>query len=212
MKHTTRLALAVSLGAAQQAVASGFIDDGKASQDLHNFYYNNDIRNGKATSDKEWGQAFMYNYQSGFTEGTVGLGLDLQHMYGLRLDASGRAGKAGEVNPPGSMFPLDDGKAAHDFSNTGVTGKMRIAQAQLKVGGMMLKLPVLITEDGRLLPQTFRSYQVDSKEFKDFSMVAGKLEQVLDRNSSDGQGMSIAGANDPKKGKDSNQFYYGGVD
>ena len=31
MNHTTRLALAVSLGAAQQAVASGFIDDSKAT-------------------------------------------------------------------------------------------------------------------------------------------------------------------------------------
>ena len=73
MNHKTCLALAVSLGAAQQAAASGFIDDSKASLDLRNFYYNQDTRNAKAASDKEWGQAFMFNYQSGFTEGTVGL-------------------------------------------------------------------------------------------------------------------------------------------
>ena len=130
MNHTTRLALAVSLGAAQQAVASGFIDDSKASLDLRNFYYNQDTRNAKAPTDKEWGQAFMFNYQSGFTEGTVGLGVDVQQWYGLRLDASGRSGKKGEDITPGSVFPLDDGKAAQDFSKTGVTGKMRIAQTQ----------------------------------------------------------------------------------
>lgn len=212
MKHTTCLALTVSFGAAQQAAASGFIDDSKATLDLRNFYYNQDTRNTRAPSDREWGQAFMFNYQSGFTEGLVGFGLDLQAMYGLRLDASGRAGKAGEDNTPGSVFPLSDGKAAHDFSKTGATGKVRISQTQLKVGTLMPKIPVLMSEDGRLLPQTFRGYQVDSRDLKDFNLIAGKMEQVLDRNSSNGQGLSIAGANDPAKGRFSNQFYYGGVD
>ena len=89
MNHKTCMALAVSLGAAQQVAASGFIDDSKATLDLRNFYYNQNTRNAKAPTDKEWGQAFMFNYQSGFTEGLVGFGLDLQAMYGLRLDASG---------------------------------------------------------------------------------------------------------------------------
>lgn len=61
MNHKTFLALAVSLGAVQQAAASGFIDDSKASLDLRNFYYNLDTRNAKAASDREWGQAFMFN-------------------------------------------------------------------------------------------------------------------------------------------------------
>ncbi|WP_421552448.1 OprD family outer membrane porin [Pseudomonas yamanorum] len=212
MNHKTYLALAVSFGVVQQAAASGFIDDSKATLDLRNFYLNQDTRNAKGASDREWGQAFMFNYQSGFTEGVVGLGLDLQELYGVRLDASGRAGKVGEDNTPGSVFPLSDGKAANDFSKTGVTGKVRISQTQLKVGTLMPRVPVLMYEDGRLLPQTFRGYQVDSKDLKDFNLVAGKIEQVLDRNSSNGQGLSIAGANDPVKGTSSNQFYYGGVD
>jgi hypothetical protein len=212
MNNKLYLALAVSLGVAQQAAASGFIDDSKATLDLRNFYFNQDTRNAKAATDQEWGQAFMFNFQSGFTEGVVGLGLDLQELYGVRLDASGRAGKANSDNTPGSVFPLDDGHAADDFSKTGVTGKLRISQTTLKVGNLMPKMPVLVYEDGRLLPETFRGYQVDSKDLQDFSFVAGKIEQVLDRNSSNGQSMSIAGANDPVKGKFSNQFYYGGVD
>ncbi|NWC30204.1 OprD family porin [Pseudomonas tolaasii] len=212
MNNKLYLALAVSMGVAQQAAASGFIDDSKATLDLRNFYFNQDTRNAKAATDQEWGQAFMFNFQSGFTEGVVGLGLDLQELYGVRLDASGRAGKANSDNTPGSVFPLDDGHAADDFSKTGVTGKLRISQTTLKVGNLMPKMPVLVYEDGRLLPETFRGYQVDSKDLQDFSFVAGKIEQVLDRNSSNGQSMSIAGANDPVKGKFSNQFYYGGVD
>jgi len=94
------MALAVSLGAAQQVAASGFIDDSKATLDLRNFYYNQDTRNAKAPTDKEWGQAFMFNYQSGFTEGLVGFGLDLQAMYGLRLDASGARARLVKTTPP----------------------------------------------------------------------------------------------------------------
>ena len=207
MKHTTCLALAVSLGAAQQAAASGFIDDSKATLDLRNFYYNQDTRNAKAPSDKEWGQAFMFNYQSGFTDGPVGLGLDLQAMYGLRLDASGRAGKAGEDNTPGSVFPLSDGKAANDFSKTGATGKMRISQTQFKAGTLLPKLPVLTTEDGRLLPQSFEGGQITSNDIDNLTLIGGQLEHTTGRGSSDASGLAVAGAT-----QESNKFTYGGAD
>lgn len=212
MNNSSRVALVVALGCIQQSYASGFIEDSKASLDLRNFYFNQDTRNQKAPTDQEWGQAFMLNYQSGFTEGLVGVGLDLQMLYGVRLDASGRSGKAAEDNTPGSVFPLDDGKASNDFSKPGATAKFRISRTQLKVGTLTPKIPVLVYEDGRLLPETFRGWQVDSKELDKFNFMAGRIEQVLDRNSTNGQGMSIAGANDPVKGKFSNQFYYTGVD
>ncbi|MNU38659.1 Porin-like protein NicP precursor [compost metagenome] len=212
MNNSSRMTLALALGFMQQTYASGFIEDSKATLDLRNFYFNQDTRNQDAPTDKEWGQAFMFNYQSGFTEGLVGVGLDLQMLYGVRLDASGRAGKAGEDYTPGSVFPLHDGKAADDFSKPGATAKFRISKTQLKIGTLAPKMPVLTLEDGRLLPQTYRGWQVDSKELDKFNFIAGRIEQVLDRNSSNGQGMSIAGANDPIKGKFSNQFYFGGVD
>lgn len=212
MSNKSCLALAITLGIAQQTQASGFIEDSKAWLDLRNFYFNQDTRNDKAPSDREWGQAFMLNYQSGYTEGLIGVGLDLQVLYGVRLDASGRAGKKGEDNTPGSVFPLSDGQAANDFTKPGATAKFRISKTELKVGTLTPKLPILVYEDGRLLPETFEGWQADSKEFENFNFIAGKIEQVLDRNSSNAQGMSIAGANDPIKGKFSNQFYYGGVD
>ncbi|NWA05799.1 OprD family outer membrane porin [Pseudomonas gingeri] len=212
MNNSSRMTLAFTLGFVQQTYASGFIEDGKATLDLRNFYFNQDTRNQQAASDREWGQAFMLNYQSGFTEGLVGFGLDLQMLYGVRLDASGRAGKADESNTPGSVFPLSDGKAANDFSKPGATAKMRLSKTELKVGTLLPKIPVLVYEDGRLLPETFRGWQVESKELDNFNFLTGRIEQVLDRNSTNGQGMSIAGANDPEKGKFSNQFYYGGVD
>ena len=213
MCNKTYLTLVMALGVAQQAHAAGFIEDSKASLDLRNFYFNQDTRNAKAPSDREWGQGFILNYQSGFTQGPIGVGLDVLGLYGLRLDAAGRAGKKGEDHTPGSVFPLDsNGEAVNDYGRLGATAKFRVSQTQLKVGTLLPKLPVLTYNDGRLLPETFEGWQVESKEFEHLNFTVGDIRQVADRNSSNTQGMSIAGANNPDTGKFSNQFYYGGVD
>lgn len=75
----------------KSAVAAGFIEDSKASLTLRNLYINTDNRNGPANPSKqeEWGQGFLLNYTSGFTEGTVGFGVDALGLLGVRLDSGG---------------------------------------------------------------------------------------------------------------------------
>ncbi len=91
--NKSRLALAITAGTlgalAQQAVAAGFIEDSKASLTLRNFYINTDNRNGTASPSKqeEWGQGFILNYQSGFTQGTVGFGVDALGLLGVAVPA-----------------------------------------------------------------------------------------------------------------------------
>ena len=86
------LALAIAAaGLAQSAFAGGFVEDSKASLTLRNFYINTDNRNGTAAPSKqeEWGQGFLLNYTSGYTEGTVGVGVDALGLLGVRR-GSGR--------------------------------------------------------------------------------------------------------------------------
>ncbi|MSE24753.1 outer membrane porin, OprD family, partial [Lactobacillus curvatus] len=78
-----------------QAGAAGFIDDSKITLGVRNFYINTDNRDLKpsATSNTrsknaEWGQGFDLRFISGFTQGTVGFGLDAIGLYGVRLDSS----------------------------------------------------------------------------------------------------------------------------
>jgi hypothetical protein len=211
------LALAVaSAGLAQSAIAEGFIEDSKASLGLRNFYINNDNRSGEAAPSKqeEWGQGFMLNYASGFTEGMVGFGVDAIGLMGVRLDS----GKGKHYNPEGKAFggisfPTDDGRAASEFSSLGLTGKAKVSETELRYGTLQPKLPVVTYNDGRLLPQTFSGGQVTSSEFKDLTFVAGQLEHTKGRNSSNSdQGLSIAGANAAHTGKFTNKFYYTGAD
>ncbi|HIE6033007.1 TPA: OprD family outer membrane porin [Pseudomonas aeruginosa] len=197
-------------------VAAGFIEDSKASLTLRNFYINTDNRNGTASPSKqeEWGQGFILNYQSGFTQGTVGFGVDALGLLGVRLDGGGRAGKSGLDRQPGTVFPLEsNGEPVHDFASLGLTAKAKVSNTEFRYGTLQPKLPVVTYNDGRLLPVTFEGGQVTSTDLKDFTLVAGQLEHSKGRNSTDNRSLSIAGANGSSaSSRDSNKFYYAGGD
>ncbi|NUT85074.1 OprD family porin [Pseudomonas corrugata] len=197
------------------ARAEGFIDDSKANLELRNIYFNQDNRSGSAAPSKleEWGQGFILNFNSGYTQGPVGFGVDALGMLGIRLDSGrGTHGNPNSVNQGGFVFPTDsDGRAVSDFSSLGLTGKMRVAKTELKVGTLKPKLPVVVFNDGRLLPETFEGWQATSRDFDNFTLIGGRLSGVKSRNSSNVEDLAISGAGGPT-GKRSDQFYYAGVD
>lgn len=213
--NKSSLALAVALGAiAQQAGAAGFIEDSKATIGLRNFYINQDTRNEAANTQEEWGQGFQFNYISGFTEGTVGVGVDAIGLLGIKLDS----GKGRHYNPSsdkysGTVFPTDnDGRAVDDFSSLGLTGKVRLSKTEGRIGTLQPKLPVVTFNDGRLLPQTFEGGQITSNEIDNLTLIGGQLEHAKGRSSSSSEGLSIGGANNAKTGQFSNTFYFAGGD
>jgi len=208
----TSLALAVAastLGLSQVAFAD-FIGDSKASLTMRNFYFdqntvNTTNNNGEAS---EWGQGFILNYQSGFTEGTVGFGVDAVGMLGVRLDGGGRNTKAGRDRTPGQLFPLEsDGSAVDEFSKGGLTGKVRVSKTEARIGTLMPKLPILVSNDGRLLPQMFEGGMITSNEIDSLTLTAGQIEHAVGRASSNSTGLSVAGGT-----QESNKFYFAGGD
>jgi len=218
-KSTAAVTMALSV-LAQQAVADGFLEDSKATLKLRNYYINTDNRDSAAPKNAnyqaEWGQGFQLDFQSGYTAGTVGFGLDAIGLLGVRLDSSPY--KHG--NPTGSLdggtvFPSDGNKAVSDFGSVGLTAKAKISKTELKIGTLMPKLPVIQYNDGRLLPQTFEGGQITSNDIKDVTLIAGQIDQAKGRNSSNYENLSISGANgsgNSNIGERSNKFYYGGVD
>ncbi|MDB6051030.1 MAG: outer rane porin [Pseudomonas sp.] len=220
------LALAVSVGVlAQHASAAGFIEDSKATLKLRNFYINTDNRDSATAAQKaasqnyqaEWGQAFQLDFTSGYTQGVVGFGVDAIGLLGVRLDSS--AGKHG--NPTGNaysgtVFPSDGNHAVDDLSSLGVTAKAKISKTELKLGTLQPKNPVIVSNDGRLLPQTWQGGQLSSSDITGLTLIGGQIEQVKGRNSSNNENLSIAGANGGANnaitGKTSNKFIYAGGD
>ncbi|AZE58123.1 Outer membrane low permeability porin OccK8/OprE [Pseudomonas synxantha] len=215
MKKST-LAVAVALGAiAQQAGAAGFIEDSKATLGLRNFYINTDNREGAgANKNEEWGQGFDLRFISGYTQGTVGFGLDAIGLLGVRLDSGGGTNGATASSYGGTIFPSkSNGEAVDNYSSLGLTAKAKISQTELKLGTLQPKLPVIVTNDGRMLPQTFQGGQITSSDIKDLTLVAGQIEKAKGRNSSNNESLSISGANSRGANwRSSNKFYYAGGD
>lgn len=216
--NKSTLAVAVAVGLlAQQAGAAGFIEDSKATLKLRNFYINTDNRDsgtkaaGAQNKQEEWGQGFQLDYTSGFTQGTVGFGVDAIALLGVRLDSGGGTNGRSGNSYGGTVFPSkSNGDAVNDFSSLGLTAKAKISQTELRYGTLMPKLPVISYNDGRLLPQTFEGGQITSNEFKDLTLIGGQIEHVKGRNSSNNEQMSIGGAN--ARTANSNKFIYAGGD
>ena len=96
-KHRLVCTLALASALPLEALAEGFLDDAKSSLTLRNFYMNRDYT-GDAAQGKaeEWTQSFILDFKSGFTQGTVGFGLDVLGLYSIKLDGGrGTAGVAG---------------------------------------------------------------------------------------------------------------------
>ncbi|MDD0966838.1 MULTISPECIES: OprD family porin [Pseudomonas] len=221
--NKSTLALAVAVGVlAQQAGAAGFIEDSKATLGLRNFYINTDNRDSAANTpankragvqskQEEWGQGFDLRFISGYTQGTVGFGIDAIGLLGVRLDSGGGTNGATSSSYGGTVFPSkSNGEAVDNFSSLGLTAKAKISQTELKLGTLQPKNPVIVTNDGRLLPQTWQGGQITSAEIKDLSLVAGQIEEVKGRNSSNNENLAIGGVN--PRISNSNKFIYAGGD
>jgi imipenem/basic amino acid-specific outer membrane pore len=170
------IALAVAAGTSQLALASsqdeskGFIEDSKLNVKTRMLYFSRDFRNNPAGSQsrvEETGLGFLGTFESGFTQGTVGFGVDAIGMLGLKLDSGkGRAGTG--------LFPTaSDGRSQDDYSEAGAAVKMRISDTVLKFGDQFTALPVLATDDSRLLPEVAEGGLITSNEIEGLTLHAG---------------------------------------
>ncbi|SCX66040.1 outer membrane porin, OprD family [Pseudomonas sp. NFACC32-1] len=210
----TRGALLPMLGLMPLAAANaeGFIDDSKLKLQLRNVYFNENFRDEQGLSPRaartaksertEWAQGFLLDYQSGFTPGFVGFGVDALGLLGVRLD-SGR-GRSGS-----GLLPVhDDGRAADEFASAGMTAKARIARTTVKYGTLLPKTPVLVYNDARLLPQTYQGTQINSTDIDNLALTAGHLERFKLRDSAN----SMPIVPDGYSGNEAGDFSYAGAD
>ncbi len=104
--------LAHASAVADQSEATGFIEGSTASLLMRNYYYNSDRKSGDRDR-KDWTQGFTLNYSSGFTQGTVGFGVEAFGNWGIRLD--GGAGTSGT----GDLPVRDDDSPEGEYGRAG---------------------------------------------------------------------------------------------
>ena len=186
-KTAVAVAVAASaLGMSQFAVAD-FVKDSKLSLDLRNYYYNQDTDGGKAGG--QWGQGFMLNYQSGFTAGTVGFGVDLFGAAGYQLaDHGDNTGN----NGAGNML-FQEGQDR--LNKGGATLKARVGNTNAYAGALRPTVPVYVNNDARLLPQMVEGVLVTNQDVAGLTLVAGHMTKVSTRDSDQWTDLPDAGVN-----------------
>jgi len=168
------IALAVAAGTSQMAFASqqseskGFVEDAKLDLLLRNTYYNRDYKDG-APDVRSWGQGFITTFESGFTQGTIGVGVDAYGILGIRLDG-------GRGHTYAAMFERDsNGDPERDLSQTGAAIKAQFSNTVIKYGNQFPSMPVLAYDDSRLLPQSFTGTLITSNEIEGLELNVGRF-------------------------------------
>lgn len=188
MRNLPVQALVTSMACLPLFAEADFIGDSKASLEMRNFYFNRDFRQSGApqSSSAEWAQGFLLRLESGYTEGTVGFGVDALGLLGLKLDSSPDRTGSGLL-----PYSASDKRAADNYSDIGLTAKARISKSTLKVGTLLPKLPVVYYTDTRLHPQTFQGGLVEINEIDKLTLQLGQLSDVKQRDSSNREDLSM---------------------
>ena len=182
------LALAVTAGTTQLAFASaqseskGFVED--SSFDIFNrvLYMNRDFRNGGENSShvtkpegerngyrEETGLGIRLLFESGFTQGTVGVGFDAHSLSSIKLDSGdGRYGT-------GQFGQTDEGSGDDTQTEVGGAVKFRISDTVLKYGNQFVASPVFSTDDSRILPEVATGTYLVSNEIEGLELSAGRF-------------------------------------
>jgi hypothetical protein len=210
--HYALIGLTAALGAGLATAVhadenSGFLEGATSTLNLRNAYINRNFVNpayprpaapqGKA---EEWTQNFILDTRSGYTQGPIGFGVDVLGLYSQKLD--GGKGTGGT-----QLLPIhDDGRPADNFGRLGVAAKAKVSKTVVKVGEWVSTLPILRSDDGRSLPQTFRGAQITSQEIGGLTLYGGQIRQNSPRNDASMEDMSMNG----KAAFTSDRFNFGG--
>ncbi|MDH1261612.1 OprD family porin [Pseudomonas sp. GD03944] len=202
MTPTHRMAALLLASGLPGLAHADFIDDSKASVELRNFYFNRDFRQeGARDKAEEWAQGFLLRLESGYTEGTVGFGVDALGMLGVKLDS-------GDGTAGSGLLPADgSGGSQDEYSKLGLTGKVKVSNSTLKVGALHFRSPIVSANDSRLLPQTFQGALLNVQEIDNLIVQGGQINRIKANSSTDYTKMS---AN--RIGGTSDDFVFGGAD
>ncbi|NBF02310.1 outer membrane porin, OprD family [Pseudomonas sp. Fl5BN2] len=171
------------------------IDDSSARLELRNYYFNRDFREGNAPKREEWAQGFRLHLDSGFTEGSIGVGADALGMLGIQLDSG--AGRTGT-----GLLPVGrDGRPADEYSKLALAGKIKAGKTLFKLGELVPPvLPTLRPNDGRLFPQIYEGGLLTSNEIEGLEFTAGRFSRVMQRNATHYTPLTLSTVNRRFKG------------
>lgn len=164
-----------------QQQAKGFVEDSSLTLLLRNYYFNRNNTHG-ANDSIDWTQGAIGTFSSGFTQGTVGVGVDAFGYLGLKLD--GGKGTTGS----GNTVVGASGEPSDSFGRAGAALKLRVSKTVLKLGDQQPVAPVFAVGGSRLLPQSANGITVMSSELSGLDVEAGRFTSSTSENQTNRDG------------------------
>lgn len=180
------IALAVAAGTTQMAVASsqseskGIVEDTTFNIFNRALYHNRDYKNvADSRTSEEFGLGIRLLLESGFTQGTVGVGFDAHSLSSIKLDTGrGRVGL-------GQFDTNSEGRAEDTQTEVGGAIKFRVSDTVLKYGNQFVGSPVFSTDDSRILPEVATGTLITSNEIEGLELTAGRFTALSSQRSTD---------------------------
>ncbi|MDX9672797.1 MULTISPECIES: OprD family porin [unclassified Pseudomonas] len=185
-----------------QADATGFLEGSTVSGTTRNWYANEQLkRGGKFTYRKDgvatptdrrinWVQGTIVNFNSGFTQGTVGVSTEVAAYNAVALDRSRKDLASNNGGAPGSRpgagnnrtLTKEGGDAEGQWSKLGLANvKFRVSNTTLTAGRQNFSTPIVDTIGNRALPSSFEGVSLHSEELNNLSFDAGSFDRVSPR-------------------------------
>lgn len=194
MTHLKKISLAVFSTLASVTPMAGFAEEQKEGfiegSTLNilsrTFYMNRDSRHGEAAPtgngySEATAQGFIAKFESGFTQGTVGVGVDVFALMGIKLDTGG--GRNG-LQSSFDVLPVDqNGDARDEYSKAGGALKARAFDTVISIGDVFPSTPVVAFGDSRLLPESFRGVTAVNTSISGLTVQGGRLHSMSEPQS-----------------------------
>ncbi|VVO36464.1 OprD family porin [Pseudomonas fluorescens] len=183
-----------------QSAATGFVEGQSISGTTRNWYANEQLKRGGQFAYKKngistdtdrrinWVQGTIIKYNSGFTEGPVGISTEVAAYNAIALDrdrkdlASNNGGAPGTRPGAGNNRTLTEegGDAVGQWSKLGLANvKARVSNTTLTAGRQNFSSPMVDVIGNRALPSSFEGVSLHSEELENLSFDVG----TFDRNS-----------------------------
>ncbi|MCU1751676.1 OprD family porin [Pseudomonas sp. 6D_7.1_Bac1] len=183
-----------------QSEATGFLEGQKLDGSTRNWYANEQLqRGGKFKYNKDgtlvetdrrinWVQGTILKYNSGFTEGTVGISTEVAAYNAIALDRDRKDLASGFGNVPGDhpaagnnrTLTKAGGDAQDQWSKLGLANvKARVSNTTLTAGRQNFSSPMVDVIGNRALPSSFEGVAIHSEELNNLAFDLA----TFDRNS-----------------------------
>lgn len=184
-----------------QASAKGFIEGSHLNLLFRS--YTENLQSPGTKEKNAWAIGNQAVYESGYTRGLFGVGLDASLFSAFKLNGGQGAGSRVHLDHDGVS-----GANQAAWTYPGVWDvKARVSSTVVKFGQQLFDDPFLAPHDNRALPPTFRGLSVVSEEINNLIMKGGSVDGVLARGQT-----SVTGLRTEYSGTYFSRFTYAGGD